>query len=345
MPATVAFFRELGVELKCEPTGKLFPKTDRARTVLDALLAAARDAGVELRHPAKVEHVSRTGEGFRLATADAPFDARAIILAAGGKALPKSGSDGGGHQLARSLGHSTTPHIFPALVPLVLSPDCFIPSLSGLTLPARLELRSGTGRRLRSFTDSTLCTHFALSGPAVMDISRYYIGARHDDVGARLLISWLPDLDRDAVDAELRLLGRQTIRRWLRGKLPERLADAVCLDARLDPDAAGAHLSRDARHRLLNVLLEMPLPVIGDRGFTHAEATAGGIPLGEIRMTDMSSKCCPGLFLCGEICDVDGRIGGFNFQWAWASGHIAGRSAVAALLESEPDVAEQRTNE
>ncbi|MCW5754381.1 MAG: aminoacetone oxidase family FAD-binding enzyme [Phycisphaeraceae bacterium] len=340
---TVDFFRELGVELKREPTGKLFPTTDDARTVLDALLGACRSAGVRLVHPWRVESVERSAGGFILRRDGASetlgedphaVTARLVILATGGMALPRSGSDGHGYALARSLGHATTERIFPALVPLVLDAASPLRALSGVACTARLELRSATGKRLVSFTNAVLCTHFGLSGPAVLDISRYWSDARASARSGelpRLVVSWLPEMTPDALDTELAGLGAVSPGRWLAARLPERLARTICTIAGVEASAPGHQLTRDARKRLVGNLLNMPLPVVGDRGFTHAEVTGGGIPLTEVHLDTMASRMCPGLLLCGEILDVDGRIGGFNFQWAWASGFVAGRGAARML--------------
>jgi predicted Rossmann fold flavoprotein len=323
---TVAFFGELGVELKREETGKLFPTTDDAHTVLDALLGAVRDAGAELRHPCRVERVEAGSDGFTVGGAWGELWARRLVLATGGRALPKSGSDGGGYALARALGHSITGRVFPALVPMVLDEGCPVRGLSGVTVPARVELRSGTGKRLERFTNSTLCTHFGVSGPAVMDISRYYTAAHLEDRGAHLVVGWLPDVDADQLDAELRDLGGRRVGAWLRNRLPERMGLTLCEVAGVDPTTTGATMTRAERRSLVATLTEMRLPVTGDRGFTHAEATAGGVPLDEISVKTMGSRRAAGLHLCGEVCDVDGRIGGFNFQWAWSSGFVAGTS-------------------
>lgn len=331
---TVEFFRDLGVELKREETGKLFPTTDRARTVLDALLAAAGAAGVEIRHPWRVQGIRRVGERFVITQAgdeqtNTPSEivARRVVIATGGRSLPKSGSDGHGYQITRSLGHSLTERIFPALVPLTLPPAHFVCSLSGIAVNATLDVRSGTGRRLARFTNSILCTHFGVSGPGVLDISRYYLDARASDPGARLAIGWLPGETDATVDSALRGLGRSTPARWLRDRLPERLVDALCHYAGVAPGITGDQLTRDQRRTLVGTIVGMVLPISGDRGFAHAEVTAGGVPLAELRLETMESRVCPGLHVCGEICDVDGRIGGFNFQWAWASGYVAGLGA------------------
>ena len=316
--ATLAFFAELGVRLKREDTGKLFPATDRARTVLDALLAAAAAAGVELAHPFRVETVRETPEGFSISGPAGTVEARRVVLATGGMALPRSGSDGHGYAIARSLGHTTTARIFPALVPLTLARGSFARELPGVACEAAVTVRSGSGRRLVEMRGSLLCTHTGLSGPVVLDVSRHLAAARADDADAHLTISWVERVEPD-----------QTLGAWLRGELPLRLADALLAEARVDPASRWERLSRDDRRRLETTLTAWRAPVTGDLGFAKAEVTAGGVPLSEVRLTTMESRRTPGLFLCGEILDVDGRIGGFNFQWAWASGYVAGSSSLS----------------
>ena len=331
---TVRFFADLGVELKQEDTGKLFPVSDDAHSVLHALLDAARASGVRLTHPDRVEGIERTSEGFLVRATSGHVLARRVILCTGGKALPKSGSDGAGLEFARALGHSITDHLVPALVPLRLPERHWITELSGLTVPAELVLRSGTGKKLVSFTDSTLCTHFGLSGPSVLNISRHWTMVRFEDPGARLELSWAPGTDVEAVDRALVDAKSRGVGSVLRAWLPERLMRAVCAAADADPAATAQQLPRERRRALAQLVAGTPLPVTGDRGYTFAEAMAGGVPLAEIRLETMESRIVPGLHLAGEVCDVDGRIGGFNFQWAWASGHVAGSSAARALLAS-----------
>ena len=346
---TVEFFKELGVELKREETGKLFPTTDSARTVLDALLAATKRAGVELRHPCRVESIARTPDGFLISSSrphlfPSPPDtclARRVILATGGQALPKSGSDGHGYSIVRSLGHTVT-RTWPALVPLTLPESHFMRGLAGITVPATLELRAASGKRLVAFTNSTLCTHFGLSGPSVLDISRYFLDAAPGAGSAAspsvLAVNWLPHHSPDSLDAALLAAAAATpqvsVSRAVsdQGKppLPERLARALCEHARINPSLSLCDLTRHERWALVAASAALTLPVTGSKGFTYAEATAGGVPLSELHLDTMESRICPGLHICGELCDVDGRIGGFNFQWAWASGFVAGRAAAGA---------------
>ncbi|HET6463166.1 MAG TPA: NAD(P)/FAD-dependent oxidoreductase [Candidatus Krumholzibacteria bacterium] len=324
VPATTAFFAGLGVELKREETGKLFPVTDDARTVLNALLAEARVRGVQIAHPHRVSSVTRDAGGFRVEAGEYEAHSTRVIVATGGMSIPKSGSDGFGYSLVRSLGHSTTPLFTPGLVPLTLPRDHFLCSLSGVTIPATLDLRSGTGKLLVSFTDSTLLTHFGLSGPSVLDISRYYLYAVHEDPLTVLSINFLPGTTLEELDRSLQNLGGAQVGTFLRARLPERLAHALCEHARVSPQSH--QLTREARRALSHAVTQLSLRV-ASRGYNFAEVTAGGVPLSELKLETMESRVCEGLYLCGEICDVDGRIGGYNFQWAWSSGYVAGISA------------------
>jgi len=323
---TVHFFREIGVELKREDTGKLFPVTDDAHTVLDALLGELARRGAELHAGCRVEAIHRADGMFYVEGAFGTWHAPRVVLATGGQALPKSGSDGGGYRLARGLGHRITARILPALVPLTLPAGHWITHLSGLTLETTVSVQATTGKTLAAFTGSTLCTHLGLSGPAVMDLSRYYLDARADDPDTRFLINWMPVTDAAALEADLLQGGRTSVWKVLARAVPERLARALCMAAEADPSTPCDQLPRMARRQIVTACTAMPLPITGSRGFTYAETTAGGIPLADIRLETMESRVCAGLHLCGEICDVDGRIGGYNFQWAWASGYVTGIS-------------------
>lgn len=348
---TIEFFRERGVELKQEDTGKLFPVSDDAHSVLGALLAAAGEAGVLLVHPWRVGEVRRGADGGFEVIEQVALGmpgaqprrvlARRVILATGGMALPKSGSDGAGYAIARALGHSVTERVFPALVPLLLPQGHWLCGLSGLTTVASVSVRGASGKVVASFTNSLLCTHFGLSGPAVLDVSRYYLaevgaaGAGGASDGASrpaLLINWVPAHTFESVDAELARGGKQTCGRALSNMgVPERLARGLCEAAGVEAAGSLHSLSRGARVKLATAATAFEAPVVGDRGFTYAEVTAGGVPLGEVRLETMESRVCPGLHLCGEILDVDGRIGGFNFQWAWATGYVAGLGAARGV--------------
>jgi predicted Rossmann fold flavoprotein len=322
---TVAFFREAGVEFKREDTGKFFPVTDSARTILDALVQGAEAAGALLVHPARVEALDAIDQTFRATTSVGPITAHRVILCTGGKSLPKSGSDGGGYRLAQDLGHSLTAPIVPALVPLLLPAGHWITTLSGLTLPTEVSLLAASGKRLASFAGSTLCTHVGLSGPSILDISRHWLIAKAADPTVRLAINWLPGHTAEEVDRLLVATQGRGPLPLLREHLPDRLAKTLCEQAGAP---TGGDLPRESRKKLVQLVTAAPLEITGDRGFTAAEATAGGVPLSEVKLDTMESRICPGLFFAGEVLDVDGRIGGFNFQWAWSSGFIAGHGVI-----------------
>jgi predicted Rossmann fold flavoprotein len=315
---TIRWFEEMGVTMKREETGKLFPTTDRARTVVDALLRAAE--GVEIRTGHRVDAITATSEShFALRSPHATFMARRVILATGGCSVPKTGSDGHGYSIAQSLGH-TRSVVFPALVPLILEEGHWLTKLSGTSTDAELMVRASSGKVLARERGSMLFTHFGLSGPVVLDISRHWIAARREDPGATVMANLLPGETFESLEQAFldRSNPRATVASVLRGRTPERLLTAITAPAVLSA------LTRDERRRIVRALVEMPLPVVRDRGFDHAEVTAGGVPLSEIDVSTMASRKREGLYLCGEILDVDGKIGGYNFQWAWASGRLAG---------------------
>jgi predicted Rossmann fold flavoprotein len=308
--STIAFFEDLGVPLKREETGKLFPVSNRARDVVDALLRAAD--GVEIVTGMRVESIE---PGFII---NRVIHADRIILAAGGRSVPKTGSDGSGYALATMLGHTVTP-AFPALVPLVIEKGHWITELSGISVEAELAVKSPTGRILQRHRGSMLFTHFGLSGPVVLDISRHWIAHQP----ATLSANFLPGETFESLDASLITAAKRNPHAMIGSviQLPDRLL------ARLASDTPLGRMSKDDRRRIVRDVVDYALPVVRDRGFEYAEVTAGGVPLSEIDVATMESRICPNLYLCGEILDVDGRIGGFNFQWAWASGRLAGVSA------------------
>lgn len=335
---TREFFGELGVDFVVEEdTGKYFPSTQKARTVLDALLRAADEAGVTIVHPFRVERIVRldeaapgTSHGFRLEGPHGALHARRLVLSTGGKSVPATGSDGHGYTLACSLGHELTPHLLPALVPLLLPEAHPLLALRGISLPVALVVRTTSGKQLARAEGPMLLTHLGLSGPSALDISRHLLVGRETDPSLALHIHWLPDCERASLDRWLQPAAGVRVEARLSERFPKRLAATLACMAGVAPDASLAGLTRGERQALVGVLDGGRVPIVGDRGFAVAEVTAGGIPLDHVSLKTLESRRCPGLFFCGEILDVDGRIGGFNFQWAWASGTTVGQALAAA---------------
>jgi predicted Rossmann fold flavoprotein len=333
---TIQFFRALGVPLHEEPGGKLFPDSNRARDVLDALLRAAQQHGVTIASGTRVDTVSRDGDRFHLRTSRGALTSRAVVLATGGRSLPKTGSDGGGYELARALGHTLVTQS-PALAPLLLDPDTphsIHARLSGVSVDVALTAWIDGAVAVR-LSGAMLFTHFGISGPVAMNMSRHWVRARDEGRDVRLTANFRAGEPFDRIDAQLvdasRERPRSSIRALLAASLPDALALAILDALSIPADLTLASLSRDDRRRVVHALSAWPLPVTDTRGYNFAEVTAGGVPLTEIDPSTMGSRVCPGLFLVGEILDVDGRIGGFNFQWAWASAAAAARGVAAAL--------------
>jgi predicted Rossmann fold flavoprotein len=332
--ATIGFFAGLGVTLREEPNGKLFPESGRSRDVLDALLAELGRVGATLRANTRVLDLARTPEAFVVTTSAGEIRARAVVLATGGLSLPKTGSDGWGYGVAQRFGHRIVPTT-PALVPLVLDaqqPTSIHQSLSGVSHPAELDILVD-GAAVARVPGALLWTHFGLSGPAALDASRHWLRATLEGRSVEVRASVCPGQTFAAVDRRWTDLARARPR-----ASPTTIASecvpasvAAAMIAALDLPGARtlATLSRDDRRRIVHALLEWPLAVTGSRGYAFAEVTAGGIPLDEIRPATMESRLVPGLYFVGEILDVDGRLGGFNFQWSWASARVAAEALAA----------------
>lgn len=327
-----AFFESLGVRLHEEEDGKLFPDTNRSRTVLDALLAEASRVGVAIETGRRVRAIVRTSQGLAVETADGSrFDARSVALATGGRSLPKTGSDGFGYELARGLGHAYV-ETTPALAPLVLDGDRHI-ALAGVTQDVALSLRVDSSIAAR-IGGSMLWTHFGVSGPAALNMSRHWHRARLAGQPADVSVSIAPSETFDSLEEwwldQERARPRAQVSTVLATRLPASVAQGWMSACAIDSSTTLAHLSKVDRRKLTHALLDTPLAVVDSRGYSYAEVTAGGIALDEVDSATMQSRVCPGLFLVGEILDVDGRLGGFNFQWAWSSGWVAGHAIARA---------------
>lgn len=322
---TVEFFSALGVALHEEEDGKLFPDTNSSRTVLNALLDRARTLGIELRESERVTALGRDGDEFSIVANGDPWRARVVVLATGGRSLPKTGSDGFGYGLARAMGHSCT-ETTPALVPLVLGEGGHT-VLSGVTHDVALTVRTSAWRTV--LAGSMLWTHFGASGPAVLNASRHWHRAVTAGDRVTVTLNLFPGSSFDDVDRWLQEQSRDRPRALvatvLATRMPAAVASAYAASAGLD-ERTLAHMSREERRALIHTLTESTMDVRDSRGYNFAEVTAGGVPLDEIDSASMESRLCRGLYLVGEILDVDGRLGGFNFQWAWSSGWVAGQA-------------------
>lgn len=319
------FEKYLHVPLSLEKeSGKVFPASNRARTVLDALLGAARERNVDLQLGAKVVGLEREGDGWlvRLETG-APLAASRLILATGGLSVPSTGSEGAGLRIAQALGHTLIP-TYPALTPLTSSSEAH-KQLAGVSLTATVSTARHDGKGLLTHHGGFLFTHRGYSGPAVLNIS--HVPVRSTFAGGPrppVFVSW-GELDTEQWDRALKE-GRGGALGVLRRHLPERLAIQLLRETGL-LEADLSQLRREDRARLIEVLTHYTLPWSGHEGYRVAEVTGGGVGLDQVNPATLESRVAPGLYLCGEILDAFGPIGGYNFLWAWVTGKIAGLAA------------------
>ena len=329
-PARVRrFFEEdLRVPLRLEPeTGKLFPAADRARSVLDALLGEASRSGVVLRTGARVARLEPGARWLVYLEDGENVRTGKVVLATGGLSAPETGSDGAGLRMARELGHVVV-STYPALVPLTGNSAAHH-ALAGISLPVTLSAPLPGGKRLFQSRGGFLFTHHGYSGPAVLNIS--HIAVRSTLVTGPRAPIWVQWTGLGALAWEALLRSRSgPVFPLLRNLLPERLAQQLLAEAGLLLDAAGSQLRREDRARLVECLAHYELPWTGHEGYRMAEVTGGGIPLHEIDPATLESRLAPGLYLCGEMLDAFGPIGGYNLLWAWVTGRIAGLACRSA---------------
>ncbi len=325
------FEQDRGVPLAEEPeSGKLFPASNRARDVRDALLRTARRRGVTVHADTLVTGLEPGNGRWRIEREGAsPLEADADVVATGGLSVPRSGSDGRLLPVLAGLGH-VLHDPYPALTPLTAPTGSPFAGLAGISLPVAVTARAPE-REARA-SGGFLFTHRGYSGPAVLDVSHVAVRSKASDdaARARILVRWCERGPADWTEA-LRAGGGRTVASVLRGHLPDRLAVALAAAAAVDPGTALSRLRREDRMRLIEVLVAGPLPWNGDEGYEKAEVTGGGVALEEVAPATLESRRAPGLFLCGEILDAFGPIGGHNFQWAWATGRAAGLGAARRI--------------
>jgi predicted Rossmann fold flavoprotein len=324
---TIELFEAEGVPTKVEETGKVFPVSNKAADVLAALLRRLERSGATLALAEPLVDLEPSEAGFRLATPLRTLSAAKVIITVGGQSYPGSGTTGDGYRIAAKFGH-TIIEPRPALVPLTVSAP-WVHELRGITLPDVAVRIFDEQKCLVSRRGSLLFAHFGLSGPVVLDVSR--VVSRHPQPPTLVLeIDLLPALNEADLDDYLRResidSGKKLLAVVLAEHLPRRLADALLIQAGFPVERKAAGLSREGRARLVQAIKQLRLPITGTLGFGKAEVTAGGVALDEVDSRTLQSKKVSGLWIAGEILDLDGPIGGYNFQAAFSTGWLAGES-------------------
>ncbi|MBN1394812.1 MAG: NAD(P)/FAD-dependent oxidoreductase [Pirellulales bacterium] len=329
----VELFEAEGVPTKIEPGGKVFPVSDRAADVRDALTRRAKRGGCLFALGEPVADVARTDAGFQIVAPQRSIAAAKLILATGGQSYPSCGTTGDGYRWAAALGHRiVAPHT--ALVP-VTSHAPWVSALQGITL-ADVSVQvvdpiNDTNRSketcLASRRGALLFAHFGVSGPAVMDVSHAVSGSTHP---TQLLLrcDLLPDIAEPELDSHLARAcassGKKRAAVLLDPWLPRRVGETLLELSGTPPDRPAAEFSKSDRARLLRNVKRLDIPVAGTMGFRKAEVTAGGVALDEIDSRTMRSRIVPNLYIAGELLDLNGPVGGYNFQAAFSTGWLAG---------------------
>lgn len=327
---TIEFFEKLGIAHKIEDLGKVFPRSDQASSVLDVLLYELQSLSVEILCDAYVVEIRKKKGSFivKLKEGKTLYGDR-VILTSGGKAMPSSGSDGNGYQLVQELGHTLTP-IFPGLVQLKLSGN-FFKQIEGVKFVGTAEViqqEKGTAKD----RGDILFGNYGVSGPPILQISRKAGEMLQKNQEAQLKLSIIDDLSKahltKLLTKRFRNSGAKTISFSLVGLINKRLIPVILKESGIkDLNVPAATISLHEAEKIAGLLTDWRFMITGTKGWPHAQVTAGGINTQEIDPESMESKIVPGLFFAGEIIDIDGMCGGFNLQWAWSSGFVAGRQA------------------
>ena len=327
---TINFFESLGLETKIERGNRVFPASDNAADVIDVLSRKLHDLNVKINLNSTVENIITDDKKILGVEVNGRFfDAEAVILATGGMSYPATGSTGDGLKFAKNLGHYVT-DIFPALVPLEVEED-FVKDLQGLSLKnVRVTLLTDD-EFLDEIFGEMLFTHFGVSGPIILTISRQASKLLHDKIFVELQINLKPALTPEQLDARIlrdfeKFKGK-LIKNAIVDHLPQKLIPVILDLAYIDENKKVDDITRIERQNLVEKLRALPLTVTGTRPLDEAIVTAGGVSTREINPKTMESKIIESLFIVGEVVDVDGNTGGFNLQAAWAMGNAAGKFA------------------
>ena len=326
---TVNFFESLGVKTKIERGGRIFPASDDASEVIDALLKRLIILGVEVKTNSPVtEILSANKKIVGVKVGGKIFDCDAVILATGGASYPATGSTGDGFKFAKKLGHTIT-EILPALVPLETEED-FVKDLQGLSLKnVRVKLLAD-GKKVSEQFGEMLFTHFGVSGPIILTLSRQAAKLLAEKKFVELEINLKPALTPEQLDARILRdfdkFKRKTIKNSLVELLPAKLIPIVLDLSYLPEEKRVDEITSAERRRLLEILRGLPLTITKTRPIAEAIVTAGGVDVKEIDPRTMRSKLVENLFIVGEVADVDGFTGGFNLQAAWSMGNAAGKA-------------------
>ncbi len=322
----IAFFEELGIAPKVEGEGKAYPLSEQASSIVDVFLYELEYLEIPVISDAYVTKIIPKQQEFLIYLEDGrQFDCTKVILSTGGRAMPQSGSDGSGYDLAKNLGHTIT-DVFPTIVKLKLDSP-YLRHLEGIKMPTKVDLLV-KDEVIQSETNDIIFGNYGISGPATLDISRKALELFHAGKHPTLRLQLVTALTKEQVKHRFIQLQNKPVDASLVGLIHKRYISPIIKEAGIEKqntliqELPGSQLAK-----LMDLLFDWRFVITGSKSFHDAQATAGGISTKEIDNQTMESKLVPGLFITGEVMDIDGRCGGYNLQWAWSSGYLAGQHA------------------
>ena len=319
---TLAYFRRLGLLCRAEPSGRVYPLSDQANSVLDTLRLALDAFGVTVQTDCQVTAIAPQSPGFLLTTSTGTLFADKVIVTAGGAAAPKLGGSRDGYQLLKSLGHRCT-KLYPSLVQL-RTDTTYTRALKGVRAEATVTLRRGMEALARQYGEVQF-TDYGVSGPVMFDLSRTAV---MEEGALTLSLDLVEPLNQgqlvELLAEKQRLLPGLTLENLLTGILHNRLGRTVIRYGGRKLTLSASRLSHRDLVSIARDCKDFQLDLTGNMGLEHAQVTAGGLRTDQFHPATLESLRCPGLYAAGEVLDVDGDCGGFNLQWAWSSGHLAG---------------------
>ncbi len=322
---TIEFFEGLGVKLKVERGGRVFPESDKAKDIVDSLRRYSSSASVIYANVKEIRY--NDSEGFTVKT-DKEYRFDRVIIATGGKSYPLTGSNGSGYRLATRLGHSVT-ELKPSLIPIT-SPSSMCLDMQGLSLKnVGIKITDGFGNALYTDFGEMMFTHFGVTGPVILSASAHLRGV--DISTLTLHIDLKPALDEKTLDTRIlndfKSMSNKDFINALGQLLPSKMIEAFVRYTEIDPRKKVNLITKEERKKILLALKDMQIPLSGLRPIEEAIITSGGIDVKEVNPRTMESKIVPGLYFAGEILDVDAYTGGFNLQIAFSTGYLAGKNA------------------
>jgi len=327
----IRFFADKGLELKTERQGRIFPITDKAKSVIDVLMVYLDESKVELLFNTRLKKIDRNGNYFTLITDDdKKIESRKLILATGGASYKVTGSAGDGYRIAESLGHSIA-ELFPALVPLKTS-QTWVKKLQGIGLEnVRLEIHTGAKKKIVSDVGELMFTHFGVSGPLILDLSGEIVSAIKKSGDAKLFIDFKPGLRYEQLESKLlykfKTKGNVQLKNIMKDLLPQRLIPVFLDVIGLHPEIKTNQITQNERKAIIEGLKGFPLTIVGALAIEEAMVTGGGVSTKQIDPRTMESRLVPGLYFAGEIIEGAAPSGGYNLQQAFSTGYLAGERA------------------